>query len=187
VTQSSHPLTTTESSQPWDGGDHMALCFQVHNHRSVALCLRLASVVRYYRRAQGDAAVGKSSLLIRLTDQRFLANPDPTVRVFPPHSATRLMCPEARGRVRVEIDRDTGRGQDCETAMSDFYPSGGGVADGRCPPRYQAGIPRGPNHSGRSHGRTIVVLRVRRRHPPVTAPGAPRPPPPPLCRMLARV
>lgn len=27
----------------------------------------------------GDAAVGKSSLLIRLTDQRFLANPDPTV------------------------------------------------------------------------------------------------------------
>lgn len=34
----------------------------------------------------GDAAVGKSSLLIRLTDQRFLANPDPTVRIFPsPH------------------------------------------------------------------------------------------------------
>lgn len=29
----------------------------------------------------GDAAVGKSSLLIRLTDQRFLANPDPTVRI----------------------------------------------------------------------------------------------------------
>jgi Ras-related protein Rab-2A len=29
----------------------------------------------------GDAAVGKSSLLVRLTDQRFLANPDPTVRV----------------------------------------------------------------------------------------------------------
>ena len=28
----------------------------------------------------GDAGVGKSSLLIRLTDQRFLANPDPTVR-----------------------------------------------------------------------------------------------------------
>ncbi|KAH9048666.1 ras-domain-containing protein [Lactarius deliciosus] len=26
----------------------------------------------------GDAGVGKSSLLIRLTDQRFLANPDPT-------------------------------------------------------------------------------------------------------------
>jgi len=27
----------------------------------------------------GDASVGKSSLLVRLTDQRFLANPDPTV------------------------------------------------------------------------------------------------------------
>jgi len=29
----------------------------------------------------GDAAVGKSSLLTRLTDQRFLANPDPTLGV----------------------------------------------------------------------------------------------------------
>jgi hypothetical protein len=29
----------------------------------------------------GDAGVGKSSLLVRLTDQRFLANPDPTVRL----------------------------------------------------------------------------------------------------------
>jgi Ras-related protein Rab-2A len=29
----------------------------------------------------GDAAVGKSSLLIQLTDQRFLANPDPTLGV----------------------------------------------------------------------------------------------------------
>ena len=31
----------------------------------------------------GDAAVGKSSLLVRLTDRRFLANPDPTVRIAP--------------------------------------------------------------------------------------------------------
>ncbi|KAG9308410.1 ras family-domain-containing protein [Chiua virens] len=29
----------------------------------------------------GDAAVGKSSLLVRLTDQRFVTNPDPTVGV----------------------------------------------------------------------------------------------------------
>ncbi|KAJ3745183.1 ras-domain-containing protein [Lentinula detonsa] len=29
----------------------------------------------------GDAAVGKSSLLIQLTDQRFIANPDPTLGV----------------------------------------------------------------------------------------------------------
>lgn len=29
----------------------------------------------------GDSGVGKSSLLVRLTDQRFLADPDPTVGV----------------------------------------------------------------------------------------------------------
>jgi len=29
----------------------------------------------------GDASVGKSSLLVRLTDQRFLTNPDPTLGV----------------------------------------------------------------------------------------------------------
>lgn len=43
-------------------------------------------IKRFYRndnnslKILGDAAVGKSSLLIQLTDQRFLANPDPTVR-----------------------------------------------------------------------------------------------------------
>jgi hypothetical protein len=31
----------------------------------------------------GDAAVGKSSLLVRLTDQRFLTNPDATVCLIP--------------------------------------------------------------------------------------------------------
>ena len=30
----------------------------------------------------GDAGVGKSSLLVRLTDQRFLAIPDPTVHIL---------------------------------------------------------------------------------------------------------
>lgn len=34
----------------------------------------------------GDAAVGKSSLLVRLTDRRFLANPDPTVCPTPPYA-----------------------------------------------------------------------------------------------------
>ena len=33
-------------------------------------------------RSTGDAGVGKSSLLVRLTDQRFVANPDPTVRIL---------------------------------------------------------------------------------------------------------
>jgi len=31
----------------------------------------------------GDASVGKSSLLVRLTDQRFLTNPDATVSTCP--------------------------------------------------------------------------------------------------------
>ena len=37
-------------------------------------------LTRHVVQHTGDAAVGKSSLLVRLTDQRFLANPDPTVR-----------------------------------------------------------------------------------------------------------
>ena len=40
--------------------------------------------------APGDAAVGKSSLLVRLTDQRFLANPDPTVRALA--TGSRIQC-----------------------------------------------------------------------------------------------
>jgi GTP-binding protein EngB required for normal cell division len=44
----------------------------------------------------GDAGVGKSSLLVRLTDQRFLANPDPTV-------GTTFAClmPKLTHRLRV--------------------------------------------------------------------------------------
>ena len=59
----------------------MALCSQVHHHwRAGSICATLLfqgtdRCVRFV----GDAAVGKSSLLVRLTDQRFLANPDPTV------------------------------------------------------------------------------------------------------------
>ena len=41
----------------------------------------------------GDAAVGKSSLLVRLTDQRFLANPDPTVS---PHDLSSRLTPNAK-------------------------------------------------------------------------------------------
>ena len=44
----------------------------------------------------GDAAVGKSSLLIRLTDQRFLANPDPTVQYARYPSDVSLMATVAR-------------------------------------------------------------------------------------------
>ncbi|KAJ7216340.1 ras-domain-containing protein [Mycena pura] len=43
----------------------------------------------------GDAAVGKSSLLVRLTDQRFLANPDPTLGVEFGSKLLTLPGPEA--------------------------------------------------------------------------------------------
>lgn len=56
----------------------MALRPKVYHHRYVFHPIH--SVARDIRYLPGDAAVGKSSLLIRLTDQRFLANPDPTVR-----------------------------------------------------------------------------------------------------------
>lgn len=44
----------------------------------------------------GDAAVGKSSLLVRLTDQRFLANPDPTLGV---EFGSKLITLPGEGRV----------------------------------------------------------------------------------------
>lgn len=44
----------------------------------------------------GDAAVGKSSLLVRLTDQRFMTNPDPTVRP-PPYPPPPLLTPSQLG------------------------------------------------------------------------------------------
>ena len=69
----------------------------------------------------GDAAVGKSSLLMRLTDQRFLANPDPTVSVLYrdlTHCPKSLMSPAAVGRrVWVEVDINSGRGEGCKATM----------------------------------------------------------------------
>ena len=57
----------------------MALCFQVCYHRYVQSAI-LQNDSNNTFLSVGDAAVGKSSLLTQLTDQRFLANPDPTVR-----------------------------------------------------------------------------------------------------------
>lgn len=68
----------------------------------------------------GDAAVGKSSLLVRLTDQRFLANPDPTVRVF---SSIRLPVYEfhhaytAGCRIWLETHHNTGGEQSGQAPM----------------------------------------------------------------------
>jgi|SRR6266571_9350547 len=61
----------------------------------------------------GDAGVGKSSLLIRLTDQRFLANPDPTVRLVPsrPRCCPHLIARQARRRIRLQAYHYTRGGQ----------------------------------------------------------------------------
>lgn len=68
-----------------NGWHYMALCPQIHHYRYVIrdityteLALQLT---QRYVSFLGDAAVGKSSLLVRLTDQRFQTNPDPTVRL----------------------------------------------------------------------------------------------------------
>lgn len=72
-------------------------------------------------RPTGDAAVGKSSLLIRLTDQRFLANPDPTVSFMHPEDCApvsdELWFDVARSRVRVEADYDTRGREGGQTSM----------------------------------------------------------------------
>jgi len=57
--------------------------------QSVHLCCFKKANCRRVR-STGDAAVGKSSLLIRFTDQRFLANPDPTVSVECSHASGAL-------------------------------------------------------------------------------------------------
>ncbi|TFY77157.1 hypothetical protein EWM64_g6855 [Hericium alpestre] len=49
----------------------------------------------------GDAAVGKSSLLIRLTDQRFLANPDPTLGVE--FGSKLITIPEENKVVKLQL------------------------------------------------------------------------------------
>ena len=63
------------SQLPWSKPSHLRICLDVLRLRFLLLT--------YPSNSTGDAAVGKSSLLIRLTDQRFLTNPDPTVRSPP--------------------------------------------------------------------------------------------------------
>ena len=69
----------------------------------------------------GDAAVGKSSLLVRLTDQRFLANPDPTVSAVNRFAIARILmhsCFQIAGcRVRLKAYLHSRRRQDRQTAM----------------------------------------------------------------------
>lgn len=51
----------------------------------------------------GDAAVGKSSLLVRLTDQRFMTNPDPTVRAYASAIALPFLTRVYYGQLGVEF------------------------------------------------------------------------------------
>lgn len=56
----------------------------IEHHVVQLLLIAMSSITWHYVLKfiiTGDAAVGKSSLLVRLTDQRFLANPDPTLGV----------------------------------------------------------------------------------------------------------
>lgn len=137
-----------------DGGHNMALRPQVYHHRCVATPLDVLALI--VLAAPGDAAVGKSSLLVRLTDQRFMTNPDPTVRAHAPGS--RILTTDlyaARCRVRLQVDRDTRTRQDRQTPMS--------VPSQRTPSahlgRFQVGIRPGPNPFARSRARITVVLR----------------------------
>lgn len=71
----------TRNIQSPNGRNYLALCPEIYHHRCVTRYW-LHSGKGLIAHSQGDAGVGKSSLLVRLTDQRFLANPDPTVRGF---------------------------------------------------------------------------------------------------------
>ncbi|KAI6115394.1 P-loop containing nucleoside triphosphate hydrolase protein [Pisolithus croceorrhizus] len=51
----------------------------------------------------GDAAVGKSSLLVRLTDQRFLSNPDPTLGVE--FGSKLIEIPEEGKIIKLQLPR----------------------------------------------------------------------------------
>jgi Ras-related protein Rab-2A len=60
------------------------LTYQHHVYTTNQLSTTMSNITWHYVLKfiiTGDAAVGKSSLLVRLTDQRFLTNPDPTLGV----------------------------------------------------------------------------------------------------------
>jgi hypothetical protein len=135
-----------------DGGHHMALCPQVYHHRCVATPLDVLALIA----APGDAAVGKSSLLVRLTDQRFMTNPDPTVRPYAPRS-------------RISSDHLPQLGVEFGSKLIEI-PEQGKIVKLQCQcrvplaarahlGRVQAGIRPGPSPFARSRARITVVLR----------------------------
>ena len=70
-----------------DGEQKMGPRPQVYRRRCVTTSLDVLALIVLV--APGDASVGKSSLLVHLTDRRFMTNPDPTVRAEP---GSRIPC-----------------------------------------------------------------------------------------------
>ena len=94
------------TSRVYHGWRNMALCSQVHHHWRVGPACASRLFPRADRgcgRSAGDAAVGKSSLLVRLTDQRFLANPDPTVSTEYPEVALSFLMDRFWTQLGVEF------------------------------------------------------------------------------------
>jgi hypothetical protein len=142
------------------GRSQLELCSQIYHHRcgvpSATATLRSAKLVI----SVGDAGVGKSSLLIRLTDQRFLANPDPTVRPVACHRihTSHLTRPTpAWRRVRLQTHHHTRGGQSRQIAV---YVSPTPQSWLRSPLALQAGTPRAPSPFAPSHALITVVLRA---------------------------
>ena len=103
--------------------------------------------------------MGKSSLLVRLTDQRFMTNPDPTVR---PHTPKSRPC-----NLSIQLGVEFG-------SKLIEIPEQGKVIKLQCQSHLliillsmssssffgQVGILPGPSPSARSRARIIAVLRA---------------------------
>ncbi|KAJ6543357.1 ras family-domain-containing protein [Mycena vulgaris] len=72
----------------------------------------------------GDSAVGKSSLLVRLTDQRFLANPDPTLGVE--FGSKLITLPDAEGTVGKLQCWDTAGTESFRSITRSYYRGAAG-------------------------------------------------------------
>ncbi|KAG8728440.1 hypothetical protein FRC12_021748, partial [Ceratobasidium sp. 428] len=72
----------------------------------------------------GDAAVGKSSLLVRLTDQRFLAKPDPTLGVE--FGSKLIAIPEENKTVKLQC-WDTAGTESFRSITRSYYRGAAGA------------------------------------------------------------
>lgn len=72
----------------------------------------------------GDASVGKSSLLVRLTDQRFLTNPDPTLGVE--FGSKLIFIPEQNKAVKLQC-WDTAGTESFRSITRSYYRGAAGA------------------------------------------------------------